>query len=223
VSTAGQMGSLREALSDQLTRRCCIDRLSWHGLSECGPRATKSHIPRMPFLGTWEIGVRMLGCFCYPSPQMESYFNVGDLSAEQLLAEWRWLCPAPVSIIARNAFGDLFLRTECGTVSKLDVSAGQIREIAETVDQFLLVAGTAEKRREWFAEDDARAAVQLGIVPGAAECIGFKMPLCFRESSMTLDNMYVADLYEYVRFLGDIHRQMATLPDGAKVRLRVID
>jgi hypothetical protein len=98
-----------------------------------------------------------------------------------------------------------------------------MREVAETVDQFISAAGAPEMRREWFAEDDEKAAAQLGIVPGAAECVGFKMPLCFRESSMTSDNMYVADLYEYVSFLGDIHRQMATLPDGTKVRLRVID
>jgi hypothetical protein len=35
--------------------------------------------------------------------------------------------------------------------------------------------------------------------------------------------MYVADLYEYVSFLGNIHHQMANLPDGSKVRLRVTD
>jgi hypothetical protein len=153
---------------------------------------------------------------------MESYFNVGELSAERLLAEWRWLCPAPVKIIARSAFGDLFLQTESGTVSKLDVSTGQIIEVAETIDQFLLATEMPHKRRELFVEDDEEAAARLGIVPGTMECIGFKTPLCFRESSMTLDNMYVADLYEYVSFLGDTHNQIANLPDGAKVRLRVI-
>jgi len=29
LSTAGQIVSLGKALSDQLIRRCCIDRLSW--------------------------------------------------------------------------------------------------------------------------------------------------------------------------------------------------
>jgi hypothetical protein len=36
LSTALQIGSLEEVLSDQLIRWCCIDRLSWHVLSECG-------------------------------------------------------------------------------------------------------------------------------------------------------------------------------------------
>ena len=165
----------------------------------------------------------MLGCRCCPSPQMESYFNVGDLSVEQLLAEWRWLCPAPVSIIARTAFGDLFLRTESGIVSKLDVSAGQLIKVAESVHQFLSLAASPERRKELFAEDDERAAAHRGLVPSAAECIAFKIPLCFRESSTAPDNVYIGNLYEYVSFLGDVHRQMAEVPDGKKIRLRVTD
>jgi hypothetical protein len=154
---------------------------------------------------------------------MESYFNVGDLSAEQLLARWRWLCAAPASIVARSAFEDLFLRAESGIVSKLDVSAGRLTKVAETVDQFLSLAASAEERWELFAEDDERAAAQRGLVPSAAECIAFKIPLCFRESSTAPDNVYVANLYEYVSFLDDIHRQMVDVPDGKKIRLRVTD
>jgi hypothetical protein len=153
---------------------------------------------------------------------MESYFNVGDLAADRLLAEWRWLCPALVSIIAKNAFGDLFLRTESGSLSKLDVSAGQMSEVAKTVDQFLSGAEMLENRQDWFAEEDEKSAAQLGMIPGPLQCVGFKTPLCFRESSITSDNMYIADLYEYIAFLGDIHHQLANLPNGEKVRLRII-
>jgi hypothetical protein len=154
---------------------------------------------------------------------MESYFNVGDLSAELLLEKWRWLCASPVTIIARNAFGDLFLLTESGVVSKLDVSMGQLTKIAETVEQFLSLAKSPEKRQELFAEEDERAAAQKGLVPNAAQCIAFKIPLCFRESSTASDNVYIANLYDYIPFLGDIHRQMANVPDGRKIKLRVTD
>ncbi len=53
------------------------------------------------------------------------------------------------------------------------------------------------------------------------QCIGFKIPVVFRESANSPDNAYVADLYEQVAFLGDLHRQIAELPDGATVRLHV--
>ena len=38
--------------------QCCIDRLSWHALSETGfwdPERSSGHIPKIPFLRTWQI------------------------------------------------------------------------------------------------------------------------------------------------------------------------
>lgn len=43
----GKISSLREVLSDQSISQCCIDWLSWHGLSECGePQKSLSLITR---------------------------------------------------------------------------------------------------------------------------------------------------------------------------------
>jgi len=35
------------------------------------------------------------------------------------------------------------------------------------------------------------------------------------------DTPYVTDLYDHVSFLGDLNRQISSLPDGTKVRLQV--
>jgi hypothetical protein len=45
--------------------------------------------------------------------------------------------------------------------------------------------------------------------------------LFFDESQGVPDNAYVADLYEHVSFLGDLHRQIGDVPNGGKVRLKV--
>ena len=63
-------------------------------------------------------------------------------------------------------------------------------------------------------------AAERGLFPGPAQCIGFSTPVVFVEGG-GLDSAYIADLYEHVGFLGDIHRQIAMLPDGAKVELIV--
>jgi hypothetical protein len=39
------------------------------------------------------------------------------------------------------------------------------------------------------------------------------------KSSGTPGNVYIADLNEYVSFLGDLHFQLKDVPDGGKVRL----
>ena len=149
---------------------------------------------------------------------MESYFAVGELSVERLLEQWRWLCPQDMTLVAEDAFGDLFLREESGAILKLDLAIGQIKKIAESETQFRQLATTKEKREEWFAETDELAAASRGLKPAAGQCIAFKIPLVFAESG-TPNNAYVADLYEYVSFLGEVHRQISALPQGSKVRL----
>jgi hypothetical protein len=144
--------------------------------------------------------------------------GVGNLDSERLLSEWRWLCPQPLTVIRKNAFGDLFLRDEAGKVHLLDVGSGQFSLIAASVSEFTELAGTPEKQGEWFAEAAVNEATERGLIPGPQQCIGFSTPVVFAQSD-GLDSAYIADLYEHVGFLGDIHRQIATLPDGAKVRL----
>ncbi|HEY0796989.1 MAG TPA: hypothetical protein VGD64_14545 [Acidisarcina sp.] len=73
---------------------------------------------------------------------------------------------------------------------------------------------------EWLAGTDTKAAAERGLRPNLTECIGFKIPLVFSESGNVPDNAYLADLYEHVSFLGDLHRQISKTPNGAKVTLR---
>src|ERR1700732_2244702 len=105
------------------------------------------------------------------SELMKTYFHVEHLSLERLLEEWRWLCPQTVALVARNAFGDLYLRDEFGRILKLDVAIGQIKEVAESETAFRKLASTKEKREEWFAESDELAAWRQGLKPGASQCI----------------------------------------------------
>jgi hypothetical protein len=149
---------------------------------------------------------------------MNNYFLVEHLALEHLLKEWRWLCPQKVALVARNAFGDLYLRDESGKIMRLDVAVGQIKQVAESEIRFRELASTKEKREEWFAESDELAAARQGLNPGPNQCVGFKTPVVFAESGSP-NNAYVADLYEYVSFLGEIHRQISQLPEGSKVRL----
>ena len=142
------------------------------------------------------------------------------LDSERLLREWRWLCPQSLTVIRRNAFGDLFLRDEAGRVHMLDVGSGVFTLIAESVSEFTELAKTPERREEWFAEREVNAAAERGLVPGPGQCIGFYLPVVSAECN-GLSSAYVTDLYDNVGWLGDMHRQIATLPDGAKVRIVV--
>jgi hypothetical protein len=151
---------------------------------------------------------------------MTKSFQVDHLDVDRLLTDWRWLCPQPVTLVARSAFGDLFLQTNEGKVLWLDVTFGKLTEVAESVVQFRELLESADKREEWFAEADEKTAADNGLKPNPNQCIGYATPLIFAESGYA-HNAYVADLYDHIGFLGDLHKQVSTLPDGTKVEFRV--
>lgn len=131
------------------------------------------------------------------------------LDSERLLQEWRWLCSQPLTVTDRNAFGDLFLTDEAGRVHIPDLGSGDFTLIAESVPEFRTLAVTPEKQEEWFQDEAVKAAKERGLIPGPGQCIGFSRPVVFAEGG-GLNSAYIADLYEHVSFLGDIHQQIST-------------
>jgi len=152
--------------------------------------------------------------------KVEAGFPVSHLDVERLLPEWRWLCPDKMQLLARNGFGDLFLCTDCGEVYWLDAGGGKCTQIAASEVEFRASAAMKETRELWFAEADKEAAALRGLIPNADQCIGFPIPLVFKERG-TGNKPYLVDLYEGVSFLGDLHRQMRDVNDGEKVRLHI--
>ena len=151
---------------------------------------------------------------------VEEWRVVDDLEIERLLSDWRWLCPAKMSLLAKNLYGELFLMDETGVVLWLNTTVGKLSKVANSKAEFLEMAKTSQKRQEWFVEQEAIAYADRGLVASSSQCIGFGVPAVFAEGG-TPDTAYVADIYEHVSFLGDLHRQLSASPDGSKVRLRV--
>jgi hypothetical protein len=148
------------------------------------------------------------------------WWRVDHLDVDRLLQNWRWLCPQKLKLVARNVFGDLFLSDESGLIFRLDVAIGELEKVADSEDQFLENANSDEQRNEWFAEDDERAAASRALTPTLDQCIGFSVPLMFKEAGSP-DTSYVLDIYDCVGCLGDMHRQIGALPDGSKVKIVV--
>jgi hypothetical protein len=82
--------------------------------------------------------------------------------------------------------------------------------------EFREVAASREKRGEWFREAAEQSAWGRRLKPDATQCIGFSVPLIFAESGSP-DMPYVADLYEHISFLGDLNRQLSSLPKNPRV------
>jgi hypothetical protein len=151
---------------------------------------------------------------------VDQWLRVDDLETERLLSNWRWLCPANVSLLAKNLFGELFLMDETGGVLWLNATAGKLSKVANSKAEFLGLAETGQKRRKWFVEQEAVAYSDCGLVPSSSQCSGFGVPAVFAEGG-TPDTAFIADIYEIASFLGDLHQQLSASPDGSEVRLRI--
>jgi hypothetical protein len=108
-----------------------------------------------------------------------------------------------------------------GRIFWLNVACGTLTEVAESESSFKNSLEQSAKRELWFAEQQMERLAENGLKPNDLQCIGFKTPVVFAESANVPDNAYVADLYEQVSFRGDLHRQIAEVSNGGKVRFKV--
>jgi hypothetical protein len=116
--------------------------------------------------------------------------------------------------------GDVQIKMTGGKSVALNATCDRLVILRVISPEFRAMSAMAEKRQQWFGEADELAAAERGLSPNALQCIAFKTPLVFAESGMPED-VYVADLYEQVSFLGDLQRQISGLADGTKVRMNV--
>ena len=148
-------------------------------------------------------------------------FDMDGIFLERLLGEWKWLAPGAFSLLAVNAFGDLFLKDVHGCVHPLEVTGGTISEGANSGEEFRFAADDPPKKKEWLLIDEEDKAGRKGYGPGKGQCVGSKIPWIFKESASMPDNLYGADLYECDSFMGDLHSQIHSVPDGGQVRIKI--
>ena len=148
-------------------------------------------------------------------------FDVDGISVERLLQEWNWLVQGRYRLLAVNPFGDLFLEGINGGVHRLDITRATFSAIADSEEDFAKAANEPAKRRDWRLDGLAWQAQHRDCSPGKGQCFGYKIPAVFKESANMPSNLYVADLYEFVSFMGDMHGQMKDVPDGEKVRIKI--
>jgi len=110
---------------------------------------------------------------------MGQVFDVGQLDVRRMLEQWRWLCGQSVTLVARNGFGDMFLRTPEMKILWLNVGAGSLTKIAESEPGFEHSLAESVKRELWFAERQLAAFAERGLKPNDLQCICFQDACCF--------------------------------------------
>jgi hypothetical protein len=139
---------------------------------------------------------------------------------EALHAEWRWILSEISEVLAVSSMGNVCL---------VDNQQSYWRICPEELSAEI-IARSASELDSWFADPDAKADWQMsGMVsemielygePELGECFGLVIPgvLGGKYSS---ENIRRRSLYDYLRFTGDLARQIKDLKDGETIELKL--
>jgi hypothetical protein len=139
-------------------------------------------------------------------------------------AAWSWLMPGPWRILVCAMVGGIFFETQSGIVRWLDIGAGVVEDVAQSVEAFeAILRSDSPVVEEWFLPGLVEALHEAGKQPRAGEAYWFIIPPVFAEGKYSADNLAVVPVREQLCASADIHRQIEQVPDGAKVRFQVGD
>jgi hypothetical protein len=150
--------------------------------------------------------------------------NVDDYLIDQsgidfdaVFQDWRELLPESFSVWLINRFADMFLVLEDGSISMLDVGAGQVRSIAPTQEAFCQMLDDESTANELLMIPLVDSLVAAGISLGAKQCYSFKCRPPILGGEYGVENTEVCDIHVHYSLLGQIATQAKDLPEGTKI------
>ena len=135
---------------------------------------------------------------------------------------WGWAGIEPVEVVGENDFGNLIIKDEEGKYWRLSPEDCYCEVIAANRAALDQLSTDQEFLHDWYMT----ALVSLAndkcgpLAEGRKYCLKIPGVLGGEYGG---DNLATAPLVELVRMSGDIARQIKELPDGAQVKLRVVD
>ena len=136
------------------------------------------------------------------------------------LGAWRDALPSGYRILGANCFADFFVADETGRVHMLEIAAASISQICDSENQFWL--DLVHDQEGWLLRplgDRCRNA-GLGLPPDS--CYAFKTFPIFG-GLYEVANIFVCPLDQWLSVMGEVYQSIKDLPDGAEVKIQIVD
>lgn len=141
---------------------------------------------------------------------------------EEIKESWGWVGIEPVEVVGENDFGNLMIKDTAGKYWRLCPEDVYCEVVAENREELDALSTDQEFLEDWYMETLVEVAKDnLGpleesrkfylVIPGA---LG---------GEYGINNIKTAPLVEIIRYSGDVGKQIKDLPDGAQVKLKIID
>jgi hypothetical protein len=146
----------------------------------------------------------------------ELFVSLDGLNIEQLLAEWRWLVPETMKPLWLNSFGDWMLEAPDGQIHFLDLLEGAFNCIAPSKRILHEMLQEEENRNRWLMAEWFQICNERRLFLARGQCYGWKVAPIIG-GKLEFLNIQVFDIAVYECIMGQVHRQVQRLPEGATV------
>ena len=136
--------------------------------------------------------------------------------AADLLRDWQWLLGEAMQLLIVSALGDMFLADADGQVFWLDTGAGQLHQIAATVDEFQQLRQQRDHADQWFIPQLVGDLISSGVLLSPGQCYSYKIPPILG-GQIEPANFEPTELSVHFSVLGQILRKVKDLPPGTKI------
>jgi hypothetical protein len=141
---------------------------------------------------------------------------------DDVRSAWGWVGIEPVELLDENDFGNLILRDVHGQYWRLCPEDLYCEVVANNRDELDRLSNDQEFLGDWYMRGLVdQAFQQLGaLAPDRKYCLKIPGVLGGEYGG---DNLGTISLDELIQASGHIAQQIADLPDGASIKLSVID
>ncbi|WFC40549.1 T6SS immunity protein Tdi1 domain-containing protein [Pseudoxanthomonas sp. SE1] len=135
---------------------------------------------------------------------------------------WGWTGLEPSQIVGDNDFGNLMVKDQSGRYWRLCPEDLYCKVVAQSREELDRLSQDQEFLRDWYmSELVQQARERLGpLGPGFKYCLKIPGALGGEYSG---DNLAVISLSGLISASGDVAQQIEGLPDGAQVKLSIVD
>jgi Domain of unknown function (DUF1851) len=149
----------------------------------------------------------------------EISFLPDQCGADSLRAAWSWRIPESYRTVLLSLFGDWFLADSHDRIHMLDLTSGQLRLIANSEVEFLVMLDVEDKRREWLMSHLVEAVEHAGVQRSPLQCFAFRTPPVLG-GALEPSNIVPWDFAAYQTGTSKVLRQVADLPLGSQVMVK---
>ena len=141
---------------------------------------------------------------------------------DELRVAWSWLLPDEYQPVLFSALGDLFYQIASGEIWWLNTGTAEVSKLADSQPEFQRLLGT-DRAGEWFLPALVEELISAGKTLGPGRCYTFAILPIFREATYAVENLNPVDASEHFRLTGHIHKEISELPDGATVKVKIVE